>query len=124
MYLCFIYYNNSCGLLESSTTQCEDPGVPENGRRVGNNLEIGSTIYFQCFDGYELVGETSIECLPGSIWSARGPFCRIITGKELILSANMDLPILYIVRILDKYPDFYISTANIYLKYRLIQVHV
>lgn len=61
--------------------QCEDPGVPDNGRRIGNTFAIGSIVYFQCSDGYELVGEKSIQCLPGNVWSARGPFCRIITGE-------------------------------------------
>ena len=74
-----------CSLLESAAIRCEDPGVPDNGRRIGNNLEIGNTIYFQCHDGYELVGERSIVCLPGPVWSARGPFCRIITGKKYFL---------------------------------------
>lgn len=83
--VCNCCYKNLCGLLESGATQCDDPGVPDNGRRVGNNLDIGSIIYFQCFDGYELVGERSIVCQPSAVWSARGPFCRIITGKEFML---------------------------------------
>ena len=81
-----------CIILESAATQCEDPGVPENGRRIGNNLEIGSIVYFQCFDGYELVGEASIVCLPDLVWSARGPFCRIISGKEFYLDVFIMYP--------------------------------
>ena len=73
--------------------QCDDPGVPENGRRIGNNLEIGRVIYFQCFDGYELVGERYIVCLPGAVWSARGPFCRIITGKETCMYLSVHVSV-------------------------------
>ena len=83
--VCNCYHKNSCGLLESEATQCDDPGVPDNGRRIGNDLDIGSVIYFQCFDGYELVGERSIVCQPGAGWSACGPFYRIITGKDFTL---------------------------------------
>jgi len=85
MLLLAIVVIKMCVLLESEATQCDDPGVPDNGRRIGNNLDIGSIIYFQCFDGYELVGERSIVCQPGAVWSSRGPFCRIVTGKESIL---------------------------------------
>ena len=61
--------------------------MPDNGRRVGNDLDIGSVVYFQCFDGYKLVGETSIVCLPEAVWSAPGPYCRLITGEYIVTIA-------------------------------------
>ena len=57
--------------------------MPEYGRRFGNDLSIGSTIYFQCFDGFELIGERFITCQRGAFWTASGPFCRAIIGKCL-----------------------------------------
>jgi len=69
-------------VTESELKECDDPGVPENGRRFGNDLSIGSIIYFQCFDGFELIGERFITCQPGALWTASGPFCRAKIGKS------------------------------------------
>jgi len=69
-------------ITESELRECDDPGVPENGRRFGDDLSIGSTIYFQCFDGYELIGERFITCQQGALWTSNGPFCRAKVGKN------------------------------------------
>ncbi|KAG5855860.1 hypothetical protein ANANG_G00001150 [Anguilla anguilla] len=59
---------------------CPDPGVPERGKRKGEDFRRGAAVHFSCDEGYELQGSKSITCLRMSdgytAWSEERPVCR------------------------------------------------
>ncbi|XP_035255204.1 seizure protein 6 homolog isoform X2 [Anguilla anguilla] len=67
---------------------CPNPGVPHNGYQTLNKRSYrpGESLHFFCFEGYELIGEVSINCLPGhpSQWNSPPPFCRAVAYEELL----------------------------------------
>ncbi|XP_059827476.1 seizure protein 6 homolog [Hypanus sabinus] len=60
---------------------CHNPGEPDNGYQTSRKrvYQAGEILRFACYDGYELVGEANIKCLPGhpSGWSHPPPFCKV-----------------------------------------------
>uniref|UniRef100_A0A3Q2ECB7 CUB and Sushi multiple domains 1 n=1 Tax=Cyprinodon variegatus TaxID=28743 RepID=A0A3Q2ECB7_CYPVA len=67
---------------------CPDPGVPENGKRIGSVFQVGSSVQFSCDDSYVLHGSKSITCQRVTdtlaAWSDHRPICRTRTcGSNL-----------------------------------------
>ncbi|XP_030270316.1 CUB and sushi domain-containing protein 1-like isoform X1 [Sparus aurata] len=67
---------------------CPDPGVPENGKRMGSAFQVGSNVQFSCDDSYVLQGSKSITCQRVTdtlaAWSDHRPICRTRTcGSNL-----------------------------------------
>ncbi|XP_032416301.1 CUB and sushi domain-containing protein 1 isoform X4 [Xiphophorus hellerii] len=67
---------------------CPDPGVPENGKRMGSVFQVGSSVQFSCDDSYVLQGSKSITCQRVTdtlaAWSDHRPICRTRTcGSNL-----------------------------------------
>ncbi|KAM6977905.1 CUB and sushi domain-containing protein 1-like [Aplochiton taeniatus] len=67
---------------------CPDPGVPENGKRIGSAFQVGSSVQFSCDDSYVLQGSKSITCQSVTetlaAWSDHRPTCRTRTcGSNL-----------------------------------------
>ncbi|CAI9620679.1 unnamed protein product, partial [Staurois parvus] len=60
---------------EYSLEPCDDPGIPQYGRRHGNHFGVGDIITFTCSSGYRLEGVSEIVCLGGGrrVWSAPLP---------------------------------------------------
>lgn len=69
---------------------CPNPGVPDNGYQTlyKHSYQAGETLRFFCYEGYELIGEVIISCVPGhpSQWNSPPPFCK---GKGFIVSTFM-----------------------------------
>ncbi|XP_067881528.1 seizure protein 6 homolog, partial [Heterodontus francisci] len=65
---------------------CKNPGVPDNGYQTlyKQFYQASESLRFFCYDGFELIGEFTITCLPGppSRWSSPPPFCKV-TYEEL-----------------------------------------
>ena len=66
--------------------QCEDPGLPENGRRIivppmANNFTTGTRVYFTCSDGYEIAGTNTRLCRDNGTWTSTTPECRLANSK-------------------------------------------
>ena len=69
--------------------RCPDPGVPEHGSREGNFFGVGYSVTFSCDNNYELLGQTTLQCVFGSggappRWSGVTPACvcsRMRTGS-------------------------------------------
>ncbi|KAK7939743.1 hypothetical protein WMY93_003069 [Mugilogobius chulae] len=59
---------------------CPNPGVPDNGYQTlyKHSYQAGETLRFFCYEGYELIGEVIITCVPGhpSQWNSPPPFCK------------------------------------------------
>ncbi|XP_048846767.1 seizure protein 6 homolog isoform X3 [Brienomyrus brachyistius] len=60
---------------------CPNPGVPDNGYQTlyKHSYQAGESLRFFCYEGYELIGEVTISCIPGhpSQWSSPPPFCKV-----------------------------------------------
>ncbi|XP_015754992.1 PREDICTED: sushi, von Willebrand factor type A, EGF and pentraxin domain-containing protein 1-like isoform X2 [Acropora digitifera] len=54
---------------------CSNPGEPAQGRRWSNNFQDGSSVVFECDDGFDLFGNKAILCRGGS-WNASIPECK------------------------------------------------
>ncbi|XP_074427449.1 seizure protein 6 homolog [Larus michahellis] len=59
---------------------CLNPGVPANGYQTlyKHHYQAGESLRFFCSEGYELLGEVTVTCLPGHPprWTSRPPLCR------------------------------------------------
>lgn len=67
-------------MLRSFLASCSDPGVPQNGRRIGSNFAHGSKVTFVCFQEFSLAGSQSTTCHDGR-WSSVVPVCKGDTSK-------------------------------------------
>lgn len=48
-----------------------------------SNVTYGSKVSFSCDDGYKLIGQTTIECLPTGNWSAPLPSCKPVNCSAI-----------------------------------------
>lgn len=59
---------------------CLNPGVPENGYQTlyKHHYQAGESLRFFCYEGFELIGEVTITCIPGhpSQWTSQPPLCK------------------------------------------------
>uniref|UniRef100_A0AAX7T7I4 CUB and Sushi multiple domains 1 n=1 Tax=Astatotilapia calliptera TaxID=8154 RepID=A0AAX7T7I4_ASTCA len=83
-------YQDACSPLKLGLAGdvCPDPGVPENGKRMGSTFQVGSSVQFSCDDSYVLQGSKSITCQRVTdtlaAWSDHRPICRTRTcGSNL-----------------------------------------
>ncbi|XP_073244344.1 sushi, von Willebrand factor type A, EGF and pentraxin domain-containing protein 1-like isoform X3 [Porites lutea] len=54
---------------------CQDPGIPPNGARRGNDFRDGKRLSFTCNNGYTLIGSRAITCSEGK-WNSAIPQCK------------------------------------------------
>ncbi|XP_003387839.1 PREDICTED: sushi, von Willebrand factor type A, EGF and pentraxin domain-containing protein 1-like isoform X2 [Amphimedon queenslandica] len=54
---------------------CGDPGVPANGRKIGDSYSVGSIVYYECNTGFRLVGPRSRLCRFDGKWTDTLPSC-------------------------------------------------
>ena len=66
---------------DSGGQACEDPGVPANGTRVGNDFRVGRELFFACKSGFGLRGSEVLTCRYGGVdddqphWDGDLPEC-------------------------------------------------
>ncbi|XP_003391963.3 PREDICTED: CUB and sushi domain-containing protein 1-like, partial [Amphimedon queenslandica] len=63
----------SCSLVN-----CSNPGEPANGYTNDNVFTYQSTVQYHCNEGYQLSGDSSIECTANSNWNNTLPNCALI----------------------------------------------
>uniref|UniRef100_A0A8C6L3G6 CUB and Sushi multiple domains 2 n=1 Tax=Nothobranchius furzeri TaxID=105023 RepID=A0A8C6L3G6_NOTFU len=67
--------------------ECPDPGVPVNGKRFGESLQLGSSISFICEDGFvKTHGSQTIACIlkdGNVVWDNAVPRCEAPCGGDL-----------------------------------------
>ncbi|XP_030842207.1 CUB and sushi domain-containing protein 2 isoform X2 [Strongylocentrotus purpuratus] len=54
---------------------CEDPGTPAFGSRSGT-FEHGDVLTFECFEGFTLIGESTLTCNNGQ-YNDDAPVCKV-----------------------------------------------
>ena len=60
----------------SHAVSCGDPGVPSNGRRIGDQFLYRDEVMFECDDGYYMSsGSQERECLITGEWNGTQPIC-------------------------------------------------
>uniref|UniRef100_A0A8B9JNW2 Seizure 6-like protein 2 n=1 Tax=Astyanax mexicanus TaxID=7994 RepID=A0A8B9JNW2_ASTMX len=73
---------------------CPNPGVPDNGYQTlyKHSYQAGETLRFFCYEGYELIGEVIINCVPGhpSQWNNPPPFCKV-AYEELLEDHKLEV---------------------------------
>lgn len=69
-----VIWSNQHVLL--SETRCETPSQLDNGYTEYDNVTVGSSVKYQCLDGYSLDGEHIAECTGNGIWSYPTPVCK------------------------------------------------
>lgn len=65
--------------LYFTAVRCSNVIVPENGgikELNGDAGDFASVVQFTCNEGYELIGNLTIYCKTGSIWSHETPVCE------------------------------------------------
>ncbi|KAJ6652288.1 hypothetical protein lerEdw1_012756 [Lerista edwardsae] len=77
LFFCFVV--TQVGVSQGHN-MCPDPGIPDRGKRIGNDFRLGSSVQFTCNEGYDLQGSKSITCKKLSdmiaAWSDQRPVCR------------------------------------------------
>ena len=63
---------------------CSDLGELTNGVRIGDSVQIGAKINYECRKGYRLVGSPLLTCKRGGNWDNSKPVCQRV--GELLLS--------------------------------------
>uniref|UniRef100_A0A4X2KID0 Seizure related 6 homolog like 2 n=1 Tax=Vombatus ursinus TaxID=29139 RepID=A0A4X2KID0_VOMUR len=73
---------------------CLNPGVPENGYQTlyKHHYQAGESLRFFCYEGFELIGEVTITCLPGhpSQWTSQPPLCKV-AYEELLDDRKLEV---------------------------------
>ncbi|MGH0173996.1 UNVERIFIED_CONTAM: hypothetical protein FKN15_066642 [Acipenser sinensis] len=66
---------------------CRNPGAPSFSIQTAEKrfYQAGETLRFSCYNGYQLVGEAAIRCIPGhpSQWSSPPPACKASNSEYL-----------------------------------------
>ncbi|KAL9961657.1 hypothetical protein ACROYT_G030647 [Oculina patagonica] len=80
-YTC-LFHNDKNGTAEANSTiylvNCDDPGSPLNGQKLGSRHWTGQSVSFVCDPGYHLTGPTTRKCMPSGSWSGIQPSCHKI----------------------------------------------
>ncbi|XP_036410979.1 CUB and sushi domain-containing protein 2 [Megalops cyprinoides] len=67
--------------------ECPDPGVPVNGKRFGESLQLGSSMSFMCEEGFvKTHGSLTISCIlkdGNVVWDNAVPRCEAPCGGDL-----------------------------------------
>uniref|UniRef100_A0A6I8PQF0 Seizure 6-like protein 2 n=1 Tax=Ornithorhynchus anatinus TaxID=9258 RepID=A0A6I8PQF0_ORNAN len=73
---------------------CLNPGVPENGYQTlyKHHYQAGESLRFFCYEGFELIGEVTITCVPGhpSQWTSQPPLCKV-AYEELLDDRKLEV---------------------------------
>ena len=61
---------------------CEDPGVPTDAQRTGDDFYDGGIVEFTCSPGLDMIGSRTLLC-GGGKWNATVPSCEGIQYMRL-----------------------------------------
>ena len=64
----------------SGRRNCADPGIIDNGNKIGDHLWEGESLTFFCNDGGKPRGNKTLTCLSNGTWSSELPSCVYLKG--------------------------------------------
>ncbi|ELK30397.1 Fibulin-7 [Myotis davidii] len=64
---------------DSPPVSCPALNAPRDGRKFGSKYLVDHEVHFTCDPGFQLVGPSSVVCLPNSTWTGEQPHCRDIS---------------------------------------------
>ncbi|XP_041097371.1 seizure protein 6 homolog isoform X2 [Polyodon spathula] len=80
--------------LPETYEPCRNPGAPSFSIQSAEKrfYQAGETLRFSCYNGYQLVGEAAIRCIPGhpSQWSSPPPACKA-SSLEYLNERRLDV---------------------------------
>ena len=66
------------GSFSCSPRLCSPLEIPDHGKRLGDNYEVGAVVRFKCDSGYELAGSSAYQCQSNEKWRPSSiPKCHI-----------------------------------------------
>ncbi|KAM5318226.1 fibulin-7 isoform 1-T1 [Glossophaga mutica] len=65
--------------LDSPPVSCPALNAPPDGRKFGSKYLVDHEVHFTCDPGFQLVGPSSVVCLPNGTWTGERPRCRDIS---------------------------------------------
>ncbi|XP_053123530.1 CUB and sushi domain-containing protein 2 isoform X5 [Hemicordylus capensis] len=104
--------------IDSTLTTCVDPGVPLFGMQNNSQgYQVGSIVFFKCYEGYLLQGSTTRTCLLNLTWSGVQPDCIPHNCKEPETPSHanvgaLDLPSLGYTLIYSCQNGFYLTGGS------------
>jgi hypothetical protein len=55
---------------------CSEPASIHGGRYLLSDYEVGSSVEYECNDGYEMIGASRAFCMVPSEWYPLPPICK------------------------------------------------
>ncbi|KAK7100185.1 sushi, von Willebrand factor type A, EGF and pentraxin domain-containing protein 1-like isoform X2 [Littorina saxatilis] len=62
---------------------CPRPPPVEHGTIIGEDYRMGRRITYSCYEGFQPVGRTVLDCLPNLMWSGDAPICERVNCPPL-----------------------------------------
>ncbi|XP_016057312.1 PREDICTED: fibulin-7 [Miniopterus natalensis] len=62
--------------FDGSPVSCPALDAPLDGRKFGSRYLVDHEVHFTCDPGFQLVGPSSLVCLPNGTWTGEQPQCR------------------------------------------------
>lgn len=59
-----------------SVKSCGHPGSPLHGKLIGHYFTYGQTVTFECDNGFNLTGDSSLYCNASGEWEGMRPSCQ------------------------------------------------
>ncbi|XP_006826066.2 protein lev-9-like [Saccoglossus kowalevskii] len=70
--------------FECVARSCGSPGSIRNGRTIGNLFTFPNRVYYECNEGYNLIGRSYQACQTNMEWSGYQPECRPVSCPRLL----------------------------------------
>ncbi|KAM4867105.1 fibulin-7 [Thomomys bottae] len=65
---------------DTPPVSCPALSAPSDGRKFGSNYLVDHEVHFTCNSGFQLVGPSSVVCLPNGTWTGEQPRCKAISA--------------------------------------------
>ncbi|XP_024414352.3 fibulin-7 isoform X1 [Desmodus rotundus] len=65
--------------LDGPPVSCPALSAPPDGRKFGSKYLVDHEVHFTCDPGFQLVGPSSVVCLPNGTWTGEQPRCKDIS---------------------------------------------
>ena len=78
----------SSSVSTCEAVDCQDPGTPLNGTRLGDIFTFPSAVEYSCDFGLIVSGSGRATCLPDATWSSPVPVCELVDCGNPTSPAN------------------------------------